>query len=42
MEYQQGFSAEGQRLCLVCQAPVAGCPQPPDAVLPGAMDLFCW
>ena len=41
MEYQQGFTGAGARLCLVCLAPVADCPHPPAAVLPGAMDLFC-
>jgi hypothetical protein len=41
VEYQQGFTGEGARLCLVCLAPVADCPHPPHAVLPGAMDLFC-
>lgn len=41
VEYQQAFTAEDARLCLVCLAPIADCPHPPDAVLPGAMDLFC-
>ena len=41
VEYQQAFTAAGERLCICCLAAVTACTAQKTAVLDGAMDLFC-
>lgn len=41
VEYQQAFSAAGERLCICCLGAVTACTAQKTAVLDGAMDLFC-
>ena len=41
VEYQQAFTAAGDRLCICCLAAVTACTAKKTAVLDGAMDLFC-